>query len=155
LHSWFKKLDSVGNLFLEVDRFNATVLNVHQKMQVNIRYADVNKPINMNCKCAVILEHMRRLGNYDTALILDLCDKDGTVKLLRQNPTSYATSYLVAGETYYLVSATEEPKQFVYQILATFLPDEPQIDVKPTKADKPSQPRRAPQKATAKPKKGK
>jgi hypothetical protein len=124
-------------------------------MQVNIRYGDVNKPINMNCKCAVILEHMRRLGGYDATLILDICDKDGNVKLLRQNPTTYATSYLVAGETYYLVGATEEPKQFVYEVLATLTSDEPQIDVKPTKADKPSQPRRAPQKAAAKPKKGK
>jgi hypothetical protein len=124
-------------------------------MQVNVRYADVSKPINMNCKCAVILEHIRRLGNYDAALVLDVCDKDGNVKLLRQNPVMYATTYLSAGETYYLVSATEEGKQFTYQVLATLSQEEPQIDVKPTKVDKPPVPKRAAPKPTAKAKKGK
>jgi hypothetical protein len=124
-------------------------------MQVNVRYADVTKPINMNCKCAVILEHIKRLGNYDAALVLDICDKDGNVKLLRQNPVMYATTYLSANETYYLVSATEDGKQFTYQVLAALTPDEPQIDVKPTKADKPPPPKRAPPKPAAKPKKGK
>lgn len=124
-------------------------------MQVNIRYADANKPINMNCKCGVIIEHIRRLGNYDAALILDICDKDGNVKLLRQNPTAYATSYLSAGETYYLVSATEEAKQFVYSVLATLTSEEPQIEVKPTKADKPTGSKRAPPKPPAKGRKGK
>ena len=127
------------------------------QMQVNIRYADVNKPINMNCKCGVILEHIRKLGNYDAALVLDVCDKDGNVKLLRQNPTTYATSYLSAGETYYLVSATEDPagKQFVYQNLATLTGEEPQFEVKPTKADKPAPAKRAAPRPAAKARKGK
>jgi hypothetical protein len=124
-------------------------------MQVSIRYADVNKPINMNCKCGVIIEHIRRLGNYDATLILDICDKDGNVKLLRQNPTSYATSYLTANETYYLVSGVEDSKQFTYSVLATLTAEEPQIEVKPTKADKPVVVKRAPPKPPAKPKKGK
>ena len=125
------------------------------QMQVNIRYAEVNKPINMNCKCGVILEHIRKLGNYDPALVLDVCDKDGNVKLLRQNPTGYATSCLSAGETYYLVSATEDGKQFVYQTLATLTAEEPQFEVKPTKADKPAPTKRAAPRPAAKARKGK
>jgi hypothetical protein len=109
----------------------------------------------MNCKCGVIIEHIRRLGNYETSLILDVCDKDGNVKLLRQNPTTYATSYLSSGETYYLVSGIEEAKQFVYQVQAALTAEEPQIEVKPTKADKPVIPKRAPPKPPPKAKKGK
>ena len=124
-------------------------------MQVNVRYADVTKPINMNCKCGVIIEHIRRLGGYDATLILDVCDKDGNVKLLRQNPTTYATSCLQSGETYFLVSGTEDGKQFSYQVLANLTSEEPQIEVKPTKVDKPAPNRRAPPKPPAKGKKGK
>jgi hypothetical protein len=124
-------------------------------MQVNIRFQETSKPINMNCKCGVIIEHIRGLGSYDAALILDLSDKDGNVRMLRQNPTLYATQYLTAGETYYLVSGTEDGKQFVYQILATLSPDEGTIDVKPTKVDKPVAPKKAPPKPPPKPKKGK
>jgi hypothetical protein len=124
-------------------------------MTVTIRYAEVPKLINMNCKCGVILEHIRRLGNYEAAVILDVCDKDGNVKLLRQNPTISATSYLSAGATYWLVSATEDAKMFNYQLLATLTPEEPQIEPKPTKADKPPPPKRTSPKPPAKPKKGK
>jgi hypothetical protein len=72
-------------------------------MQVSIRYTNVN----INCKRAIILKYMRRLANSDAMLILGICNKDATVKLLRQDPTYY----LVAGETYSLVRATEELKE--------------------------------------------
>lgn len=115
-------------------------------MQVNIRYGDTNKPININCKCGVIIEYIRKCANLDSSLILDLCDKDGNVKLLRQNLTTYATSYLSAGETYYLVSATEDTKQFVYQLMANLTSTEPTFDIKPTKVDKKETAKRAPPK---------
>jgi hypothetical protein len=112
-------------------------------MQVTIRYSDVSKPINMNCKCAVIMEHIRKLGNYESGLLLDLCDRDGNVKLLRQNPVAYTTTCLTAGDTYYLVSAIAKGKQYTYQVLATMLQNEQEIEVKPTKAEKPVIPRRS------------
>lgn len=124
-------------------------------MQINIRFAEVNRPVNMNCKCGVIIESIRRLGSYDATLVLDVCDKDGNVKLLRQNLTSYATSYLSAGETYFLVSATADGARFTYQNLAKLGPDEPVFEVKPTKADKPAPPKRAPAKPAARGRKGK
>ena len=105
-------------------------------MIVNIRFLDQSKPINTNCKCGVILEHIRSCGGLDPSLVLDLCDKDGNVKLLRTNLTNYATSYLQSGETYYLVSAQEETKQYVYTLQATLKSDEPQFEIKPTKLDK-------------------
>jgi hypothetical protein len=124
-------------------------------MQVNIRYSDVNKPINMNCKCAVILEYIRKLGNYDPGLLLDACDKDGNVRLLRQNPLAYATTCFTVGETYYLVSAAEEGKQFVYQMLTIRGEDEPEIEVKPTKIEKQPVTKRGSAKPTPKAKKSK
>ena len=111
-------------------------------MQINIRYGDITKPLNMNCKCGVILEHIRKCADIDPNVLLDLTDKDGNVKLLRQNPTAYATTILSANQTYYLVSAIEEQQQFIYTLLVTLAPGEPQIDVKPTKADKPPPPKR-------------
>lgn len=124
-------------------------------MQVNIRYADVNKPINMNCKSGVILEHIRKCAGLDGSLLLDLSDKDGNVRTLRANPTTYATSFLSANETYYLVSATEENKQFIYTLQATLTPDEPPFEIKPTKADKPNTTKRPPPKAPPRSRKGK
>lgn len=119
-------------------------------MQINIRYADTTKPLNMNCKCGVILEHLRKCASIDPSVLLDLTDKDGNVKLLRQNPTTYATNVLSANETYYLVSAVEDQKQFIYTVLANLTPEEQQIDVKPTKADKPPPPKRPPAKVPPK-----
>ena len=94
-------------------------------MQINIRYGDVTKPLNMNCKAGVILEHLRKCAGIESNVILDLSDKDGNVKLLRQNPTSYATTLLSANDTYYLVSAVEDQKQFIYTVLANLTPQEP------------------------------
>lgn len=111
-------------------------------MQVNIRYGDITKPLNMNCKAGVILEHIRKCAGIDPNVLLDLTDKDGNVKLLRQNPTTYATTLLSANDTYFLVSAVEEDKQFIYTLLVNLNPGEPSINVKPTQADKPPPPKR-------------
>lgn len=124
-------------------------------MQVNIRFNDQNKPININCKCGVILEHIRKCGNIEQGLLLDLCDKDGNVKLLRPNLTAYATSYLSGGETYFLVNCIEDPKQYTYKLLATLTPEEGTIDVKPTKPDKKDTAKKAPPKPASRAKKGK
>jgi hypothetical protein len=126
-------------------------------MLVTIRYADQSKLINLSCKCGVILEHIRKCGNLDANLALDLSDKDGNVRLLRQNLTAYANSFLTSGETYFLVSAQEESKQYVYTLLVTLKPDEPVFEIKPTKVDKKENKRPAkPQaKPPPKPKKGK
>ena len=123
-------------------------------MQINIRFNDQNKPININCKCGVILEHIRKCANLDSTLLLDLCDKDGNVKLLRPNLTSYATSYLSAGETYFLVSATEDTKQYTYKLLVTLGPDEPPIEVKPTKPEKKDSSKKSAPKPASRAKKG-
>jgi hypothetical protein len=125
-------------------------------MMVTIRYADQSKLINLNCKSGVILEHIRKCGNFDPALIIDLSDKDGNVRLMRQNLAVYANSFLTSGETYYLVSAQEEAKQYVYALLATLKPEEPPFEIKPTRIDK-KEPKRAakpPPKPPSKPKKG-
>ncbi|EAY12387.1 hypothetical protein TVAG_246210 [Trichomonas vaginalis G3] len=122
-------------------------------MQINIRFNDQNKPININCKCGVILEHIRKCANLDSSLLLDLSDKDGNVKLLRPNLTTYATQFLSAGETYYLVSATEDPKQYTYKLLATLTPEEGTIDVKPTKPDKKDVAKKPPPKPASRAKK--
>jgi len=124
-------------------------------MQINIRYADVNKPININCKCGVIIEHIRKCANLDPSLILDFCDKDGNVKLLRSNLTAYATSFLSAGEVFYLVGAQEDGKQYVYKLLATLTPEEGVIEVKPTKADKKDATKKPPPKPVSRAKKPK
>jgi hypothetical protein len=125
-------------------------------MMVTIRYADQSKILNLNCKSGVILEHIRKCGNFDSGLVLDLSDKDGNVRLMRQNLAVYANSFLSAGETYYLVSAQEETKQYVYALLATLKPEEPPFEIKPTKIDK-KEPKRAAKpaaKPAPKPKKG-
>jgi hypothetical protein len=126
-------------------------------MLVTIRYAAESKLINLNCKCGVILEHIRKCGNFDAALALDLSDKDGNVRLLRQNLAAYANSFLTSGETYYLVSAQEEAKQYVYTLLVTLKPEEPVFELKPTKVDKKEtkRPAKPPPKPPAKGKKGK
>lgn len=111
-------------------------------MQINVRYGNVTKPLNMNCKAGVILEHIRKCAGIDPNVLLDLSDKDGNVKLLRQNPTTYATTLLSANDTYFLVSAVEEQKQFIYTLLVELAPEEPAIVVKPTVADKPPPPKR-------------
>jgi hypothetical protein len=43
---------------------------------------------------------------------------------------------LTPTETYFLVSAQEEAKQYVYTLLVTLKPDEPVFEIKPTKVDK-------------------
>jgi hypothetical protein len=125
-------------------------------MLVTIRYGDQTKAINLNCKSGVILEYIRKCGNYDSGLALDLSDKDGNVRLLRQNCPVYANSYLTPGETYFLVSAQEEAKQYVYTLLVNLKPEEPPFEVKPTKIDKKEtkRPAKPPPKPPAKPKKG-
>lgn len=118
-------------------------------MEVKIRFNDTCKHINLNCKNGVILEHVRALAELDPNVILDLCDKDGNVKLLRQNPTAYATTGLAPNETYYLVSAVEENKFFQYTLIANLNKDEVPFEIKPTKADKATIPKKLPQKAPA------
>lgn len=123
-------------------------------MIVTVRFGDQSKPINTNCKNGVILEHIRACAGVDSSIIVDLCDKDGNVKLLRSNPTAYATSYLQSGETYFFVSAQEETKQYTYTLLVNLKPDEPQFDIKPTKLDKKDS-KKPPPKQSLKAKKGK
>jgi hypothetical protein len=103
-------------------------------MLAKIRYGDHTRTVNLNCKCGVILEHIRKCGNYESGLVLDLSDKDGNVRLLRQNNSLYANSFLTAGETYFLVSAHEDPKQSVYALLVKLTQEETAFDLKPTKA---------------------
>ena len=123
-------------------------------MIVHIRYADQTKPINTNCKNGVILEHIRTCAGIDNSVVIDFCDKDGNVKLLRSNPTAYATSYFQSGETYFLVSAQEELKQYTYKLLVTLKPEENQFDIKPTKLDK-KDAKKPPPKPSSRAKKGK
>ena len=124
-------------------------------MQINIRFNEINKPININCKCGVIIEHIRKCANLDLNLLLDFCDKDGNVKLLRSNLTSYATSFLTAGETYFLVSGQEDGKQYTYKLLVNLLPEEGNIEVKPTKIDKRETVKKPPPKPASRAKKPK
>lgn len=105
-------------------------------MLITVRYGDVSKPINSNCKCGVILEHLRKVANIGPTVVLDLCDKDGVVKGLRPNPITYANTMLASGEKYFLVSAVDDGKQYNYQILANLTAEEGKIEVKPTKVDK-------------------
>ena len=124
-------------------------------MLITVRYGDVSKPINTNCKCGVILEHLRRAANLGATVVLDLCDKDGNVKGLRPNPITYANTMLTSGEKYFLCSATDDGKQYNYQVLANLTAEEGKIEVKPTKLDKKEPVKRQSTKPSAKAKKGK
>lgn len=123
-------------------------------MLAYFRYGDVTKILNTNCKCGVVIEHLRKAGNYDQSLVLDISDKDGNVKLLRNNVTAYANTMLAVGETYYLISAQEDGKQYTYTLLANMKPEENPIEVKPTKMDKVI-PKKPPPKAQSRAKKTK
>jgi hypothetical protein len=125
-------------------------------MLVTIRFAEESKLLNLACKCGVILEHIRKCGGLEPSLALDLSDKDGNVRLLRQNLTCEANTFLTSGETYFLVSAEEEPKQYTYTLLAKLRPEEPVFEIKPTKIDRKEtkRPPKAPPKPPPKAKKG-
>lgn len=142
------------NSFFFIFNKNDVTIFIFFLMIVTIRFGDQSKPINTNCKNGVILEHIRSCAGVDNSVIVDLCDKDGNVKLLRSNPTAYATSYLQSGETYFFVSAQEEAKQYVYSLLVNLKPDENAFDIKPTKLDK-KESKKPPSKQSSKGKKGK
>ena len=114
-------------------------------MQINVRYGDETKPLNMNCKSGVIIAHLRRCAGIENDVVLDLCDKEGNVKLLRQDPTVYANTLLSANETYFLVSAADNKEENVcnYTNLANMKEEEPPLEIKPTEIIKPP-PRRMP-----------
>jgi hypothetical protein len=50
--------------------------------------------MNLNCKCGVILKHIRKFTNLDVRPVLDLSDEDGNVALFPQSLAAYANSFL-------------------------------------------------------------
>lgn len=108
-------------------------------MQADIRFNQTSKPVNLDCRCGVILEYIRKLAEIDRSYRLDVCDKDGNVRRLNESLTSYASNLLESGETYFLVNViddSKDPNIASYALLVELGRDEPKIEPKAVKPEK-------------------